>query len=313
MYRISVKDRADIGVLNADVEALLQRQVVELIVDVVSVLNVLLQADDGEALECFWLVNHRVQTVGVVQGPLICRVWISSWRRLRLVVVVVLIAASCLLSEVWRFENLWLLKDLGLDGVWVELDVEAPLLDLFTLCNHLVQLLDGVDSIVGLLEETLAHLSHSLLVFTDLLRNADEHGELRRQVDVLALLLNFKQRLLHLTDDLIVLLLEVGSHGDGGADLTLLEIASLWAHIEAHIADLVGLVVAVTRHNDGTLKFVLNGLLDLSEARWLIRVANSLLTEALNLLIDQLQAVVNRQILADVVNDEVEATLEDPG
>ena len=313
MYRIPVKDRADISVLYADVEALLQRQVVELIVDVVSVLDVLLQTDDREALECFRLVNHRIQTVGVVQGPLICRVWISSWRRLRLIVVVVLIAASRLLSEVWRFENLWLLKDLGLDGVWVELDVEAPLLDLFTLCNHLVQLLDGVDSIMGLLEKTLAHLSHSLLVFTDLLRNADKHCKLRRQVDVLALLLNFKQRLLHLTNDLIILLLEVSSHGDGGADLTLLEIASLWAHIKAHIADLVGLVVAVTRHNDGTLELVLNGLLDLSEARGLIRVANSLLTEALNLLIDQLQAIVNRQILADVVNDEVEAALEDPG
>ena len=163
------------------------------------------------------------------------------------------------------------------------------------------------------LEETLTHLSHSLLVFADLLWDTDKHGELRGQVDVLALLLDFKQGLLHLADDLVVLLLEVGSHGDGRSNLTLLEVASLWAHIKAHIADLVSFVVAVTRHNYGTLELILDGLLDFLEARRLIRVADSLLAEALNLLVDELKAVVNRQILTDVVDDEVETPLEDPG
>ena len=163
-----------------------------------------------------------------------------------------------------------------------------------------------------LLEETLSHLSHSFLVFANLLRNTDKHGELWGQVDVLALLLNFKQGLLHLTNDLIVLLLEVGGHGDGRSNFTLLEVARLWAHVKAHIADLVGFVVTVTRHNDGTLELVLDSLLDFLEAWRLVRVADSLLAEAINLLVDELKAVVNRQILADVVDDEVEAPLEDP-
>ena len=37
-----VKDRTDIGVLDADIQALLQREIVELVVNIVGVLNVLL-------------------------------------------------------------------------------------------------------------------------------------------------------------------------------------------------------------------------------------------------------------------------------
>ena len=64
-----VRHWADIGVLDADVKSLLHRQVVELIVDVVSVLDILLEADNGESLEGFGLVDHGVKAVGVVQGP----------------------------------------------------------------------------------------------------------------------------------------------------------------------------------------------------------------------------------------------------
>ena len=38
-------------------------EIVELVVDVVGVLDVLLQTDDGEALESSWLMNHGVQTI----------------------------------------------------------------------------------------------------------------------------------------------------------------------------------------------------------------------------------------------------------
>ncbi len=262
MHGVPVEDGADVGVLDANVKTLLDGQVVELVIDVVSVLHVLFQTDDGEAFEGFRFVDHRVEAVRVIECSRICRVWISSGRRLSLILVKVLVAARGLLHKVRCLENLRLLKYLGFDGVWVKLDVETPLLDLFTRSDHLVQLLDGVDPIMGLLEETLAHLSHCLLIFTDLLRDADKHGEFRGQVDVLALLLDLEERLLHLTDDLVVLLLEVGSHGDGCADLTLFKVASLRAHIKAHIAHLVGLVVSVTRHNDGTFKLVLDSLLD---------------------------------------------------
>jgi len=70
--------------------------------------------------------------------------------------------------------------------------------------------------------------------------------------------------------------------------------------------------MTVARHDDGTLEFIEDGLLELLRLRRMARVAETLLSEALHLLIDQLKAVVNRQILANIVDDEVEATLEDP-
>jgi len=226
--------------------------------------------------------------------------------------LLILVSAGSLLLEVGGLEDLRLIEHLGFDRVRVQLDVKPPLLDLLTLRDHLVQLLDRVDSIVGFLEETLAHLGDRLLVLPHLLGDADEHGELGGQVDVLPLLLDFEERLVHLQNLLIVLLLEVGGHGDGGAGLTLLEIARLRAHIEAHIADFVSLVVAVARHDDGTLEFVEDGLLELLRLGWVAGVAETLLSEALHLLVDQLKTVVNRQILANIVDDEVEAALENP-
>jgi hypothetical protein len=121
-----------------------------------------------------------------------------------------------------------------------------------------------------LLEETLSHLGHGLFIFTDILRNTDKHGEFWRQINVLALLLDLKEGLLHFQDLLIILLFEVGSHGNGRAGLALLEVTGLRAHIETHIADLVRLVVAIARHDDSTLKLINDSLLDLLAARRLI-------------------------------------------
>ena len=49
---------ANVSVLHTDIKTLLQRQVVEFVINVVSVLNILLEADDGEALESLGLVHH---------------------------------------------------------------------------------------------------------------------------------------------------------------------------------------------------------------------------------------------------------------
>ena len=62
-----VWNRADVSVLDADVETLLHGEVVELVIDVVGVLDILLQADDSEALKGLRLVDHRVEAVRVVQ------------------------------------------------------------------------------------------------------------------------------------------------------------------------------------------------------------------------------------------------------
>ena len=50
----------------------------------------------------------------------------------------ILVATGCLLLEVRRLENLRLLEHLGLNRVGVELNVQAPLLHLLALCDHLV-------------------------------------------------------------------------------------------------------------------------------------------------------------------------------
>ena len=224
-----------------------------------------------------------------------------------------MVATGSLLLEVRRFENLWLVEHLRLDSVRIQLNVQAPLFDLLRLCDHLVELLDRVDAVLRLLEEALAHLRHGLLILTHLLRDADQHRELRGQVDVLPLLLDFKQRLTHLSDLHVVLLFEIAGHGDGRAGLALLEVARLGAHVEAHIAHLVRLVVTVHGHDDSALELVDDGFLKLLVLGHMVRVALAFHSEALHLIVNQLKAIVNRQILADVVYDQVEAALEDPG
>lgn len=126
--------------------------------------------------------------------------------------LLILVAARGLLLEVGRLKDLGLLEDLGLDRIWSELNVQAPTLNIWALGNHLVQGLDRFDPIVRLLEETLAHLRDCFLVFPHLLWDANKHCEFGRQVDVLALLLDLEQRLVHFGDLFIVLLLEIGHH-----------------------------------------------------------------------------------------------------
>ena len=92
----------------------------------------------------------------------------------------ILVATGCLLLEVGRLENLRLLEHLGLNRVRIQLNVQAPLLALLTLCDHLVQLLDRVNPIVRLLEEALSHLSDSLFIFPHLLRDSNEHRKFGR-------------------------------------------------------------------------------------------------------------------------------------
>ena len=94
--------------------------------------------------------------------------------------MVLLIASSSLLLEVGCLENLRLFEHLGLNRVRIQLNVQAPLLDLLALCDHLIQLLDRVNPVVRLLEEALAHLRNGLFVFPHLLRNSNEHSKFWR-------------------------------------------------------------------------------------------------------------------------------------
>lgn len=117
-----------------------------------SVLDILFEADDGKSFEGLGLVDHGIEAVRIIQGPRNWRVCEISGRCLLLLLLMVLISTSSLLSEVGCLEDLRLLEDLCFNSVWVQLYVQAPLFDLLALGNHLVKLLNGVDSIVRLLE-----------------------------------------------------------------------------------------------------------------------------------------------------------------
>lgn len=58
MHSRLVRDWADVGILDLDVQALLLRQVIELVVDVMSVLHIFFEADDGKAFKLLRLVHH---------------------------------------------------------------------------------------------------------------------------------------------------------------------------------------------------------------------------------------------------------------
>ena len=53
-----IRDGANVGVLDANIEPFLDGEVVELVVNVVGVLYVLLEANNGEALKVLGLMNH---------------------------------------------------------------------------------------------------------------------------------------------------------------------------------------------------------------------------------------------------------------
>lgn len=112
---------------------------------------------------------------------------------------------------------------------------------------------------------------------------------------------------------LVVLLTEIQDHRNRGAGLSLFKLASRRTHVESDVAHFVSLVMTVASHDDGALEFIVDGFLDFLLGGWFVGVTRSLVGEPTGLLLDELEAVVNRKILADVVNDEVKTTLKDPG
>ena len=200
------------------------------------------------------------------------------------------------MGEVRCLKDLGFIQHLGFDGVRCQLDVETPLLDFFALRNHGIQFTNGSNTVVGLLEETLSHCCHRLLVLPHFLRDAYQHAELWRQVDVLTLLLNFKQGLVEVHDLLVILLLEVLNHRNRRASFSLLELARGWTHVVADVGDLVGLVMTITGHHDGSFKFVVDRLLNFLVCCRPVRVALSFLDKSLRLLLDEFITIINRQV-----------------
>lgn len=216
------------------------------------------------------------------------------------------------MEEVGSFEDVGFIEHLGLDGVWSQFNVETPLLHLFALGYHAVEFTDGVDSVLRFLKQTLAHLSHGLFILAYFLWNSDQHAEFRGQVDVLALLLDLEKRLVEAHDLFVVLLFEVDDHRNGGSVVALFKLAGFGAHVPTDSAHLVRFVVAVAGHHDRTFEFVVDRLLDFVVFGLLTSIAESFVAETHHLVVDELEAIFNRKVLRDVVDDQVQPLLENP-
>ena len=71
-------------------------------------------------------------------------------------------------------------------------------------------------------------------------------------------------------------------------------------------------MVAIASHDNCVLELVVDSFLRFDGLGRLAGVSLTFLGEAHHLFVDELKAVVDREILADVVDNEVDAALEDP-
>lgn len=92
----SVVKRNDISVINEDIEAILLRERVKLVLEVLSVFDVLFETEDSPLLEIYGLAHDLSENVGVIES-LAC--WLES--------------ALCLGSR--EHEDAWSLKDFCLN------------------------------------------------------------------------------------------------------------------------------------------------------------------------------------------------------
>lgn len=253
-------------------------------------------------------MNHCVKIVRIVQNTRDA----SISRFVLILLTWVLVSSRSLSGKIWRLENPWSFENFGFNCIRRQGDVKAPLLDLFARWNHLIKLANRSYAIMWLLEETLSHSSHRLFVFTNFLGDSNEHAKFGWKVNILSFLLNFKKRLVKTHNLLVVLRSEVLNHWYCLAGFSLLKAASLWAHIPSDSAYFVRFVMAVASHDDCMFEFIINGFLNLNGFWWLSSKSLSLVCKSYHLLINQLKTVVDWKILADVIDNQVNASLEDP-
>lgn len=128
-----VRDGAHISEFHLDFKTFLSRQVVELIIDVVGVVDVSLEAEDGKAFKHLGLVNHSVQVVRIVKNA--SRRPVSVFMLLTRVLV-----ATRLSLEVRRLINFRTLEYFSLNAVGLKRNFKTPLLDFLGVGDHIVQL-----------------------------------------------------------------------------------------------------------------------------------------------------------------------------
>lgn len=117
----SIMEGNNISVINENIEAILLRERIELVLEVFSVLDVLLEAEYSPLLEVDGLAHNLSKNVGVVEG-LTC--WLES----------------TLTLGSGEHENAGSFEDLGLDLIGLEVDLELPLLHFLGVGYHAIQI-----------------------------------------------------------------------------------------------------------------------------------------------------------------------------
>ena len=108
---------------------------------------------------------------------------------------------------------------------------------------------------MGLLEQTLSDVGHDFLVLSNLGGDSDQGAELGRQVDVLSLLTDFEERLIHAVDFDVVGRVEVVDHIGSGLLVAVVEDVILGVHAPLDGVHLVRSVRPVLGHDDRALEF----------------------------------------------------------
>ena len=91
----------------------------------------------------------------------------------------------------------------------------------------------------------------------------------------------------------------------------MLEFAAFRSHIPADGVKLVGLEESVPGHDDVSVEFIVYGLLS-SFFVCFSSLVTLLVIASLHLLFDKGEAVVDRQILRNIIDDQIQSPLEDP-
>ena len=137
---------------------------------------------------------------------------------------------------------------------------------LFGVGDHPVELLDASDSLWWLLEQALPDVGHHSLVLPDLGWNTDECAELWWQINVLALLANFKKWLINGVNFHAISSSEVINHVGPCFLIAVVEDVLLWIHIPLDLVDFVGPVRTVLGHDDGSFKLSVDKICIVSQA-----------------------------------------------
>lgn len=212
------------------------RKFKESVIEVLTVGHILLKRENGKLPEADGLVNNSAENLGVVKGSG-GQTTLVGRRRVNRLVYLRPFEHSCL------------------NGIWLQVDIEIPFLDLLGLSNGSVKVLDRPDSLRRLLKQALSYLCHYLLVFSYLGWDSHEGAKLRWQIDILSLLTDFEKRLIDCFDFYTICSFKVVNHICTSFFITMVEDVIFGVHVPFDLMDFVGTMRAVLSHYYSSFEF----------------------------------------------------------